>query len=302
MIQPEVVQISMQGKIVKGIAGFYYVHVVESGLYECKAKGVFRKEKIKPLVGDLVEIDILDQEEKKGNIVDVLERKNELIRPAVANVDQALVVFAVTKPKPHFNLLDRFLIMMESKGIPVILCFNKKDIATEPEIEKLKEIYESCGYQMIFTSAVENENIEEVKQLLRGKTTVIAGPSGVGKSSLINIFQPNVQMETGTISEKIERGKHTTRHSELIWIENGTYIMDTPGFSSLYTNEFEKEELKYYFTEFAPFEGQCRFQGCDHVHEPGCAVKAAIEEGKIHTVRYENYLEMYKELKDRRRY
>lgn len=302
MIQLEVKQISMQGKIVKGIAGFYYVHVVESGLYECKAKGVFRKEKIKPLVGDLVEIDILDQEEKKGNIVDVLERKNELIRPAVANVDQALVVFAVTKPKPHFNLLDRFLIMMESKGIPVILCFNKKDIATEPEIEKLKEIYESCGYQMIFTSAVENENIEEVKQLLRGKTTVIAGPSGVGKSSLINIFQPNVQMETGTISEKIERGKHTTRHSELIWIENGTYIMDTPGFSSLYTNEFEKEELKYYFTEFAPFEGQCRFQGCDHVHEPGCAVKAAIEEGKIHTVRYENYLEMYKELKDRRRY
>ena len=302
MIQLEVKQISMQGKIVKGIAGFYYVHVVESGLYECKAKGVFRKEKIKPLVGDLVEIDILDQEEKKGNIVDVLERKNELIRPAVANVDQALVVFAVTKPKPHFNLLDRFLIMMESKGIPVILCFNKKDIATEPEIEKLKETYESCGYQMIFTSAVENENIEEVKQLLRGKTTVIAGPSGVGKSSLINIFQPNVQMETGTISEKIERGKHTTRHSELIWIENGTYIMDTPGFSSLYTNEFEKEELKYYFTEFAPFEGQCRFQGCDHVHEPGCAVKAAIEEGKIHTVRYENYLEMYKELKDRRRY
>ena len=292
----------MQGKIVKGIAGFYYVHVVESGLYECKAKGVFRKEKIKPLVGDLVEIDILDEEEKKGNIVDVLERKNELIRPAVANVDQALVVFAVTKPKPHFNLLDRFLIMMESKGIPVILCFNKKDIATEPEIEKIKEIYESCGYQMIFTSAVENENIEEVKQLLRGKTTVIAGPSGVGKSSLINIFQPNVQMETGTISEKIERGKHTTRHSELIWIENGTYIMDTPGFSSLYTNEFEKEELKYYFTEFAPFEGQCRFQGCDHVHEPGCAVKVAIEEGKIHTVRYENYLEMYKELKDRRRY
>ena len=302
MIQLEVKQISMQGKIVKGIAGFYYVHVVESGLYECKAKGVFRKEKIKPLVGDLVEIDILDEEEKKGNIVDVLERKNELIRPAVANVDQALVVFAVTKPKPHFNLLDRFLIMMESKGIPVILCFNKKDIATEPEIEKLKEIYESCGYQMIFTSAVENENIEEVKQLLRGKTTVIAGPSGVGKSSLINIFQPNVQMETGTISEKIERGKHTTRHSELIWIENGTYIMDTPGFSSLYTNEFEKEELKYYFTEFAPFEGQCRFQGCDHVHEPGCAVKVAIEEGKIHTVRYENYLEMYKELKDRRRY
>ena len=292
----------MQGKIIKGIAGFYYVHVVESGIYECKAKGVFRKEKIKPLVGDYVEIDILDDVEKKGNVVDILERKNELIRPAVANIDQALVVFAVTKPKPHFNLLDRFLIMMESKGIPVVLCFNKKDIATEPEIQELKEIYASCGYQIVFTSAKEEENVEELKELLRGKTTAIAGPSGVGKSSLINLFQSNVQMETGSISEKIERGKHTTRHSELIWIEEDTYIMDTPGFSSLYTNEFEKEELKYYFTEFEPYEGTCRFQGCDHVHEPGCAVKAALEEGKIHSVRYQNYLEMYQELKDKRRY
>ena len=292
----------MLGKIVKGIAGFYYVHVVEFGLYECKAKGVFRKEKIKPLVGDNVEIDILDETEKKGNIVEVLERKNELIRPAVANIDQALVVFAVTKPKPHFNLLDRFLIMMESKRIPVILCFNKKDIAKEPEIHHLKEIYESCGYQMIFTSALEKENIEKIKQLLRGKTTAIAGPSGVGKSSLINIFQPDANMETGTISEKIERGKHTTRHSELICIEEDTYIMDTPGFSSLYTNDFEKEELKYYFTEFEPYEGKCKFQGCDHVHEPNCAVKAALEEGKIHHIRYENYLEMYNELKEKRRY
>ena len=292
----------MLGKIVKGIAGFYYVHVVEFGLYECKAKGVFRKEKIKPLVGDNVEIDILDETEKKGNIVEVLERKNELIRPAVANIDQALVVFAVTKPKPHFNLLDRFLIMMESKRIPVILCFNKKDIAKEPEIHHLKEIYESCGYQMIFTSALEKENIEKVKQLLRGKTTAIAGPSGVGKSSLINIFQPDANMETGTISEKIERGKHTTRHSELICIEEDTYIMDTPGFSSLYTNDFEKEELKYYFTEFEPYEGKCKFQVWDHVHEPNCALKAALEEGKIHHIRYENYLEMYNELKEKRRY
>ena len=292
----------MQGKIIKGIAGFYYVHVVESGLYECKAKGVFRKEKIKPLVGDFVEIDILDEAEKKGNIVEILERKNELIRPAVANIDQALVVFAVTKPKPHFNLLDRFLIMMESKEIPVILCFNKKDIATEPEIQELKEIYETCGYQMVFTSALEEENVDEVKALLHGKTTAIAGPSGVGKSSLINIFQPDANMETGSISEKIERGKHTTRHSELIWIEDNTYIMDTPGFSSLYTNAFEKEELKYYFREFTAFEGQCKFIGCDHIHEPGCAIKQALEDGNIHPVRYKNYLEMYQELKDKRRY
>lgn len=292
----------MQGKIVKGIAGFYYVHVVESGLYECKAKGIFRKEKLKPLVGDIVEIDVLDETEKKGNIVEVLERKNELIRPAVANIDQALVVFAVTKPKPHFNLLDRFLIMMESKDIPVILCFNKKDIATETEIQELKEIYEACGYEMIFTSALEEENVDELKELLRGKTTAIAGPSGVGKSSLINIFQPDANMETGSISEKIERGKHTTRHSELIWIEENTYIMDTPGFSSLYTNDFEKEELKFYFREFEDYEGQCRFLGCDHIHEPGCKVKGALEEGKIHPVRYKNYLEMYQELKEKRRY
>ena len=214
----------MQGKIIKGIAGFYYVHVVESGLYECKAKGIFRKEKLKPLVGDVVEIDILDETEKKGNIVEVLKRKNELIRPAVANIDQALVVFAVTKPKPHFNLLDRFLIMMERKEIPVILCFNKKDIATTPEIQELKEIYKVCGYQIVFTSALEEENVDELKQLLHGKTTAIAGPSGVGKSSLINMLQPDANMETGSISEKIERGRHTTRHSELIWIEEDTYI------------------------------------------------------------------------------
>lgn len=292
----------MQGKIIKGIAGFYYVNVVESGVYECKAKGVFRKEKIKPLVGDNVRIEILDEENKTGNIVEIFPRKNELIRPAVANIDQALVVFAVTKPTPHFNLLDRFLVMMERKEIPVVLCFNKKDIATSPEIAELEAIYEKCGYPIVFTSALEQENIEEIRRLLLKKTTAIAGPSGVGKSSLINLLQNQVQMETGTISRKIERGKHTTRHSELIAVDADSYIMDTPGFSSLYVNDFEKEELKYYFREFASYEGQCRFQGCDHVHEPGCAVKEALEEGKIHPIRYENYLEMYTELKEKKRY
>lgn len=292
----------MQGKIVKGIAGFYYVHVVESGIYECKAKGAFRKEKIKPLVGDNVEIDILDEGKKLGNITQIRERNNELIRPAVVNIDQALVVFAVTKPKPHFNLLDRFLVMMESKGIPVVLVFNKKDIAEEEEIRKLRAIYRECGYQVIFTSAKKEENVEIVKSVLEGKTTAVAGPSGVGKSSLINLFQTEIEMETGTISEKIERGKHTTRHSELIPIDENSYIMDTPGFSSLYVNDFEKEELKYYFPEFAPYEGQCKFHGCDHIHEPGCAVKQALDDGKIHKIRYENYVEMYNELKDKRRY
>lgn len=292
----------MQGKIVKGIAGFYYVHVVESGVYECKAKGVFRKDGQKPLVGDNVEIDVLEEEEKTGNIIKILPRKNELIRPAVANVDQALVVFAVTKPKPHFNLLDRFLIMMESKKVPVILCFNKKDIAGNPQIQELREIYENCGYPIVFASARKEENISEIKAFLEGKTTVIAGPSGVGKSSIINLLQNDIRMETGEVSRKIDRGKHTTRHSELITINENSYIMDTPGFSSLYVNEFEKEELKYFFTEFAPYEGHCRYNGCVHVHEPGCAVKEALEKGEIHKVRYDNYLDMYDELQRKRRY
>ncbi len=291
----------MQGKIIKGIAGFYYVHVVGSGLYECKARGVFRKEKQKPLVGDNVEIEILDDEEKLGNIIQILPRKNELIRPAVANIDQALVVFAVTEPDPHYNLLDRFLVMMERKEIPVILVFNKKDLGEEQMLDEISAVYKNCGYPIYFTSAL-NEEIDDICTALEGKTTAIAGPSGVGKSSLINLLQSQVQMETGSISKKIARGKHTTRHSELITINDHSYIMDTPGFSSLYVNDFEKEDLKYYFREFEPYEGMCRFNGCDHVHEPGCAVKEAVEEGKIHKIRYKNYMEMYRELKERKRY
>ena len=292
----------MQGKIVKGIAGFYYVHVVESGVYECKAKGIFRKDGVKPLVGDNVEIEILDEKDMEGNITQILPRKNELIRPAVANIDQALVVFAVTKPKPHFNLLDRFLVMMESREVPVILCFNKTDIAEDPEIAELKDIYEGCGYPLLFTSAKQEQNIEELKTVLQGKTTAIAGPSGVGKSSLINLLQSGVKMETGHISAKIERGRHTTRHSELIVLGEDSYIMDTPGFSSLYISDIDKESLKYCFPEFASCEGHCRFNGCDHVHEPGCAVKQAVEEGKIHNSRYEDYLTLYQELQERKRY
>ena len=292
----------MQGKIVKGIAGFYYVHVVESGVYECKAKGVFRKDGLNPLVGDNVEMEVTHEKDMEGNIMKILPRKNELVRPAVANIDQVLVVFAVTKPKPHFNLLDRFLVMMEAKEIPVVLCFNKADIAKDPEIAALKNIYEECGYPLLFTSAKEEENIDGLEECLRGKTTAIAGPSGVGKSSLINLLQDEVKMETGSISRKIERGKHTTRHSELIMLGKDSYIMDTPGFSSLYVDDIGKEELKYCFPEFAPYEGKCRFNGCGHIHEPGCAVKQAVEEGKIHRVRYDDYAMMYRELQERKRY
>ena len=280
----------MQGKIVKGIAGFYYVHVVESGVYECKAKGIFRKDGVKPLVGDNVEIEILDKKDMEGNIMQILPRKNELVRPAV------------TKPKPHLNLLDRFLVMMESREVPVILCFNKTDIAKDPDIAELKEIYEKCGYPLVFTSAKKEEHIQELKDILQGKTTAIAGPSGVGKSSIINLLQSEVEMETGSISRKIERGRHTTRHSELLVLGENSYIMDTPGFSSLYISDTDKESLKYCFPEFTPFEGKCRFNGCDHVHEPDCAVKEAVEQGIIHRSRYGNYLAMYQEIQERKRY
>ena len=292
----------MQGKIIKGIAGFYYVHVAGSGVYEFKAKGIFRKDGVKPLVGDDVEMEVTHEKDMEGNIMRILPRKNELVRPAVANIDQALVVFAVTKPKPHFNLLDRFLVMMETKEIPAILCFNKADIAGDAEIAGLKAVYENCGYPLIFTSAKKEENIDRLKELLQGKTTAAAGPSGVGKSSLINRLQSGVKMETGSISRKIERGKHTTRHSELIMLGDESYIMDTPGFSSLYAGNMEKEDLKYCFPEFAPYEGKCRFNGCGHIHEPGCAVKQAADEGKIHRIRYEDYVMMYRELQERKRY
>ena len=292
----------MIGKIMKGIAGFYYVGVAESGVYECKAKGIFRKDKIKPLVGDDVEIEVLNEEEKLGNIVKILPRRSELIRPAVANIDQALVIFAAREPKPNLSLLDRFLVIMEKQDVPVIICFNKQDLCDEEEVGRLKEIYEACGYPVVLASAKQGEGIEEIKSRLRGKTTTVAGPSGVGKSSLTNLLQNEVQMETGEISKKLGRGRHTTRHSQIIQIEEDTWIYDTPGFTSFYVEEIEKEELRFYFREFSKYEGTCRFQGCTHTHEPGCMVKNALEEGKISKERYENYLELYGELKEKKRY
>lgn len=292
----------MIGKIMKGIAGFYYVGVAESGVYECKAKGIFRKDKIKPLVGDDVEIEVLNEEEKLGNIVKILPRRSELIRPAIANIDQALVIFAAREPKPNLSLLDRFLVIMEKQDVPVIICFNKQDLCDEEEVGRLKEIYEACGYPVVLASAKQGEGIEEIKSRLRGKTTTVAGPSGVGKSSLTNLLQNEVQMETGEISKKLGRGRHTTRHSQIIQIEEDTWLYDTPGFTSFYVEEIEKEELRFYFREFSKYEGTCRFQGCTHTHEPGCMVKNALEEGKISKERYENYLELYGELKEKRRY
>lgn len=292
----------MQGKIIKGIAGFYYVNVVESGIYECKAKGIFRKDKRKPLVGDDVEIEVLDENNKTGNLIRIFPRKNQLIRPASANVDQAMVIFAVRQPDPNYSLLDRFLIAMEQQHIPTVICFNKQDLGTEEEVDKLKNIYSACGYQIITTSAQKEEGIRELKKILDGKTTVVAGPSGVGKSSLTNLLQEEICMETGEISKKLKRGKHTTRHSQLLNIGENTYIMDTPGFSSLFLEGIEKEELRSYFPEIASYEGMCRFLGCVHINEPDCAVKMAVKTGQISKIRYESYKNIFAELKDKKKY
>ena len=292
----------LNGKIIRGIAGFYYVHVNGRGIYECKAKGVFRKNKEKPLVGDNVEIVVLDETEKLGNISGILPRKNDLIRPAVANVDQALVIFAADRPKPNFNLLDRFLLMMEQKEIPTVICFNKVDLVTEEEKEELKTVYDRTGQKMIFVSAAKKEGIESIKDCLHGKTTTVAGPSGVGKSSLINLLQSQITMETGTISEKIQRGKHTTRHSELITLDESSYILDTPGFSSLAVFDLEKEDIKWYYPEFEEVQDKCRFMGCNHINEPDCVVKQAVEDGKISSIRYENYKLIYEECSNRKKY
>ncbi len=290
----------MQGKIVKGIAGFYYIET-EQGLYECKAKGVFRNKNIKPLVGDNVEIEVIDDEKFLGNIVDVLPRNNELIRPACANVDQAVIIFAIVHPQPNYQLLARFLIEMEVQKIDTVICFNKVDLADDEQVEQLKKTFAGSGCRVIFTSTCRESGLDELKAVMEGRTTVLAGPSGVGKSSITNALLSQTVMEIGGISRKIERGKHTTRHSQLFKIAGDTYVMDTPGFTSLY-NTIEADELRFYFNEFAEYEGECRFNGCVHVNEPDCRVKAAVGTGAISPLRYDSYIDIYRELKEKRKY
>lgn len=292
----------MTGKIIKGIGGFYYV-VCENGVtYECKAKGVFRNRKIKPLVGDNVEIEILDAEKNLGNIENILPRFNWLNRPAVANVDQTVIIFAVSAPAPNFNLLDRFLINMEQHEVPTIICFNKIDLEGFRQSEDICRSYTKSGYEVLFISAESGYGINTLEAVIKGKTTVFAGPSGVGKSSTLNSLFPDANVQTGGLSEKIQRGKHTTRHSELMFVDDDTYIMDTPGFSSLYTEGIEAEDLKLYFPEIAAYTGTCKFNMCNHISEPGCLVKEAVGDGRISKMRYDDYVMIYNELKEKRKW
>lgn len=265
-------------------------------------EGNFQKDGIRPLPGDLAEIAVLDETESKGNLERILPRKNALIRPAVANVDQAMVIFAFESPKPNFNLLDRFLVTMEKNGIPPVILFNKKDLAREGQQEEILRRYVNTGYTMLFVSAKRGEELWQVRTVLKGKTTTVAGPSGVGKSSLINRLQTAERLQTGEISEKIERGRHTTRHTQLLPVEENTYILDTPGFSSIELFDLRKEELGDLFPEIASRADGCRFAGCSHLTEPDCAVKEALERGEISEGRYENYRLFYEELKNRKEF
>ncbi len=284
-------EICLQGIIFKGIGGFYYIKAENGLVYECKARGIFRKEKIKPMIGDRVKIEIID--EAHGNIEKIMDRKSQLIRPPVSNIDLLVVVVATTNPNPDFYFLDKLLVMAEARGISPAICINKTDISSADEIKK---IYKNTNYPIFEASAKNNILSPELYDYLEGKTTAFAGLSGVGKSSLLNLLVDD-ELETGAISDKIQRGKHTTRHVELFELKNGGYVLDTPGFSSFEAEIMTPQELCGYFPEMREFLNGCRFNGCAHINEPDCEVKNAVSKGVISQSRYESYCKMYDVLK-----
>lgn len=290
----------LEGVVMKGIGGFYYVKTPH-GIVECKARGKFRKEKIKPLVGDAVRIQILDNKNEKGVIEEILPRKNELIRPAVANIDQAVVVFAVKSPEPHLHILDRFLILAESKNVDCVICFNKIDLDEDQSFKTYEKIYKSAGYPVLAISTYNTQGFDALKEYLKDKVSVFAGPSGVGKSSILNKIQTGLVLKTGELSEKIERGKHTTRHAELMELGEGGFVLDTPGFSSFDLKMMGDIELQECYPEFVRYESECKFNGCTHINEPHCAIKEALENGEIDPQRYQRYIEIYTQLQQERR-
>jgi ribosome biogenesis GTPase len=285
----------MTGTIIKGIGGFYYIKT-EEGIIECKARGIFRHNDLKPMVGDKVEIEVTNG---KGVINSIHERTSELIRPTVSNVTQAYVVFAIKNPDINFDLLNRFLVLCEHNNIKAIVCLNKIDLCSEEERTNIKSIINNLGYEVLYINAKGQMGLDVLRSGLSDNVTVLCGPSGAGKSTLINALADKEHMETGEISEKLKRGKHTTRHSELIPVEDG-FLVDTPGFSSLDLDFIEKDDLKYCFPEFIDYNEECKFTGCNHYKEPKCAVKNAVEEGKISTLRYEFYIRSLEDIMRRK--
>ncbi|GAB6181062.1 ribosome small subunit-dependent GTPase A [Desulfotomaculum defluvii] len=290
-----------EGVLIRAYGGFYYVKKGDE-VWECSLRGKFRLGKDSPaLVGDRVMVTPIKQ--NVGRIDEVLPRKTELFRPAVANIDQAVIVFAVQNPEPNLTLLDRFLVLAETSEIAPLVCLNKGDLLTGRRDHEWLRLYRKIGYPTVITSTKKGEGIDELRQLLIGKTSVLAGPSGVGKSSLLNAVQPGLELKTGDISHKLKRGKHTTRHVELLPLKSGGYVVDSPGFSSLDLPHMNKEDLGYFFPEFETFIVECRFNGCLHYHEPQCAIKGAVEKGLIQKERYQNYLTFLQEiLQQERRY
>ncbi len=290
-----------EGRIIKGIGGFYYIDF-NGETYECKARGIFRKNKLTPMVGDYVVFSVTDEDKQLGMVEEIKGRDTELIRPPVANVDQAIVVFAIAQPDPNFSLLDRFIVLAESQKLDIVIDINKMDIDDKNLKDEIIRIYEPTGYPIIFTSKEDENSLQLLKNTLKNKTTVFAGPSGVGKSTLLNRIQSNLVLQTGEISVKTARGKHTTRHVELIPYNESGWVVDTPGFSSLTVDFMEVEELAGSFREFNPFIEECRFKSCIHENEPHCRVKTAVENNEIAKTRYDSYLQLLEEIRKNRRY
>lgn len=280
----------MDGLIVKGIGGFYYVKTSDGKEYECKARGVFRKKHITPMIGDKVSID--ETENGKGSINEIYPRISSLIRPPVANIDTMIIVVAASSPDPNLFLLDKMIINAEIGGIEPIICINKTDLILRRDIEK---IYKTAGYRVIASSAENGDGLDELKSILKDKVTAFGGLSGVGKSTLLGMIL-NEELETGMISEKISRGKHTTRHVELFELPGGGFVLDTPGFSSLEIEGIKADELQRYFPEMLECEDSCKFRGCAHINEPDCAVREKLGKG-LSESRYQSYVELYNKLK-----
>ncbi|MBU9712468.1 ribosome small subunit-dependent GTPase A [Evansella tamaricis] len=290
-----------QGRIVKALSGFYYVENDE-GIFQCRGRGNFRQRKITPLVGDWVEFEA--ENKTDGYVLDIKKRLNQLVRPPISNVEQAILVFSTDEPSFSPLLLDKFLVHVEANNIKPIICLSKIDLLGhigETEIQKHEEIYRRLNYEVISTSIFVEETIEALRPYLINKVSVFAGQSGVGKSSLLNALKPELNLETNAISKALGRGKHTTRHVELIPIEEGGYVADTPGFSSLDFMGMEAEELSLYFPEMRIRINDCKFRGCMHENEPKCAVRDAVSSGEVAEHRYEHYLQFLGEIKSQKR-